>query len=119
VEYTLGGLVVAAALAFVALPLLRPRRTASVGEGEAAPSLAEQRAAVYRELLELELDHRVGKLDAADYQSLADGLRARAALLLSAEDATLRQADEQVEREIAEQRAALRAAGRADERSRS
>jgi hypothetical protein len=118
VEYLLGGLVVLAALAFVALPLLRPRRT-EVGQGEATPTLAQQRAAIYRELLEAELDHRVGKLDEADFRALADGLRARASLLVSEEDAALRAADEQVEREIAEQRAALRASSPADQGSRS
>ena len=117
-EYLLGGLVVLAAIGFVALPLLRPQRS-GVGEGDRAPSLAEQRAAVYRELLDAELDHRVGKLDEADFRTLADGLRARAALLLSEEEAALRQADEAVEREIAEHRAALRDARCADERSRS
>jgi hypothetical protein len=113
-EYLLGAVVVLAALAFVALPLLRPRQVAT--QADEAPSLAEQRAEVYRELLELELDQRVGKLDEADYLAQCEALIARAAALMSAEDASLREVDEQIEREIAAQRSALRAAGAVSER---
>lgn len=107
-EYLLGGIVVLAALAFVALPLLRSQRSVEVTD--AVPTLAEQRAEVYRELLELELDHRIGKLDSADFQAQNEILIARAASLIGAEDEAAQRVDEQIEREIAAQRAALRAA---------
>jgi hypothetical protein len=112
--YLLGAVVVLAALAFVALPLLRPRKVGP--PADVTLSLAEQRAEVYRELLDLELDQRVGKLDEADYRAQSDVLLARAAALMSAEDSALREVDEQIEREIAAQRAALRAAGPVTER---
>ena len=112
-EYLLGGLVVLIALAFVGWPLLRPPRSVPTGEAPVLSS-AEQRAAIYRELLELELDQRLGKLDEADYRALADALLARAAALLSAEDATIESLDEQIEREIAEHRRALHPASAAE-----
>jgi cell division septation protein DedD len=107
--YVLGAVVVLVALAIVVLPLIRPARS-RVADTEAPPSPAEQRAQVYRELLELELDHRVGKIADEDFLAQSDALMARAASLMGAEDAALQHLDEQAEREIAAQRAALRAA---------
>ena len=58
--YLFGALVVLAVLAFVILPLLR--RPALRADSAAGPSTAEQRAEIYRELVELELDRGVGKV---------------------------------------------------------
>jgi cytochrome c-type biogenesis protein CcmI len=107
-EYLLGVLVVVAVLGFVLLPLLRgPRQEAT----PAAPvSPAAQRAAIYRELVELELDQRVGKLTEPDFRELADALLARAAALIAEEDAGTAAAEAEVEREIAAMRRSLRSA---------
>jgi cytochrome c-type biogenesis protein CcmI len=106
VEYVLSGLIVVAVLAFVVLPLLRGRRADP--EAPVALDPAQERAAIYRELLELELDQKVGKIAEADYQEINDALLARAAALISQEDAASISADAEVEREIAEARRALR-----------
>lgn len=105
-EYALGGLVVAAALAFVVLPLVRGTRSQVVTPP--APTPAEARAEIYRELLEADLDHRVGKITDEDYRALSEALLARAASLISVEDAESAAADQQIEREIAAMRATIR-----------
>ena len=105
-EYVLGALVVVAVLAFVVWPLLRGRRADAVSAAVSDP--AQSRAEIYRELLELELDHKVGKIAAADYQDLSDALLARAAALITLEDAESTAADAALESEIAEARKALR-----------
>lgn len=104
--YVLGALVVVLVLAFVVLPLVRRRATVATVATE--PTLAEQRAAIYQELTELELDQRVGKVSDADYLEQSEMLLARAAALIAAEDAEAAILDREIEREIAEARAALR-----------
>ena len=106
--YVLGALVVVAVLAFVVRPLLR-RRPADAADSPTVDT-AQERAGIYRELLELELDQRVGKIAEADYQEQSALLLARAAALISQEDAESVAADVAVEREIAEARVALRRA---------
>ena len=106
-EYLLGMIAVVAALAFVAYPLFR-RSAAATPPTEAPESFAERRAAVYRELLELEFDHRVGKLSQADFRQLADACLARAAALVAAEERTTEALDARIEREVAAMRVAMR-----------
>ena len=104
--YALGAVVVILVLAFVVLPLVRRRVTVSAGPAE--PRLAEQRAEIYQELTELDLDQKVGKISDTDYQEQSEVLLARAAALIAAEDAEAAAIDRQIEREIAEARTALR-----------
>src|SRR5690242_18643192 len=108
-EYALGAVVVLVALAFVGWPLLRPPQ-AVIPTAEPVLSAAEQRAAIYRELVELDLDQRLGKVDDADHRVQTDALLARAAALLAAEDASIESIDDELEREIAAQRRAMRPA---------
>ena len=105
-EYLLGGLVVVAVLAFVVLPLLRRHDSNGVVHPTIDPS--NERAEIYRQLLELELDQKVGKIAEADYREISDAMLARAATLISQEDAESLTADAAVEREIAAAREALR-----------
>src|SRR3712207_3829627 len=105
-EYLLGAAVVVAVLAFVALPLLR-RQTSAADLRRTVDPTAE-RTEIYRELIELELDQKVGKIAEADYWEISNAMLARAATLISQEDADARASDAQLEREIAEARAALR-----------
>ncbi len=114
-EYLVGMLVVAAALAFVAYPLFR-RSAAAIRPFETAESFAERRAAVYRELLELEFDHRVGKLTDADFRQLSDACLERAARLVAAEEQTTEALDARIEREVAAMRAAMRTRAASDQR---
>ena len=103
--YVLGVLVVMAVLTFVVLPLVRRRATPVAVVG--TPTLAEQRAEIYQELTELELDQRVGKISAADYEEQSEALLSSAAALIAAEDAEAADLDRQIEREIAEARREL------------
>lgn len=115
IAYALGAVVVLVVLAYVVLPLLR-RQTPTAVSAETAitPSLAEQRATIYRELTELELDERVGKVAESDFAEQSEALLAQAASLISREDAehVAEESDleAQVEREIADVRATLRQA---------
>ncbi|HYU17460.1 MAG TPA: hypothetical protein VEQ11_02075 [Chloroflexota bacterium] len=108
-----GSIVVIAALGFVCYPLIRWREPGAGGQVDAEDGLAARRRAIYQEMIDLDLDHRVGKLDDADYQQLYQTCLARAAALLAQADAQATQAEERVEREVAAMREALRATGRA------
>jgi hypothetical protein len=106
-EYLAGALVVGLVLLFVGWPLLRQSSGPTATESsEKRPE--EERAEIYRELVELELDHRIGKVTSADFRDLSDSLLERAAALIVAEDAQTHDAEEQVEREIGAMREALR-----------
>jgi hypothetical protein len=109
-ELWLGALVVVVALAFVAYPLVRPRTGPDPGgpEPEHLGGIAAERYEVYREMLDLDFDHRVGKLNDDDYRQLSEACLARAADLLATEDARESEAAERAEREIAAMREALR-----------
>ena len=102
-EYALGALVVLAVLAFVALPIVRRRQPQPVAAPVARP--VETRAAIYQELLELELDQKVGKIAEADYRELSEALLMRAASLISDEEGHPSTEDDEVERAIAQVRA--------------
>jgi hypothetical protein len=117
-EYALGALVVLIALVFVGWPLLRPPAVPVLTD-DAPASPAEQRAEIYRELVELDLDRRLGKVDEADHEAQTTALLARAAELLGEEDATFESLDSEIEREIAEHRRSLHAAGASESEPRS
>ena len=82
-------LIVLAALAlvvaFVSVPLRRPRRAPSGRQLELA-ELEAARDAKYREIRDAELDHRTGKLSDEDYERLDGALRAQAVEILRALD---------------------------------
>jgi hypothetical protein len=108
-EYTVGAIVVVAVLAFVVMPIIRRQPPAAVAAAAAGP--VETRAAIYQELLELELDQKVGKITEADYRELSEVLLLRAASLISEEDDHPTAAGDEVEREVAQARASLRQTG--------
>jgi uncharacterized membrane protein YccC len=105
--YLAGAAVVLAVLAFVGWPLVRRQPVLDVPSA-ATDDPAAQRSRIYRELVELELDHRIGKLTRADFHEQSDALLARAAALIVAEDSQTHDVEEQVEREISAMREALR-----------
>jgi hypothetical protein len=105
-EYVFGALVVLAVLAFVLLPLVR--RAAPRPATPPASSPAVERAEIYRELVELELDRRIGKLDEGDFRAQSDALLERAAALISEDDAAATDAERLVELEIAAMREEIR-----------
>lgn len=116
-EYIVGAVALLAALCFVAYPLFRRSPVAPAQPAE--PSFSVQRADVYRELLELEFDHRVGKLNDADFRQLTDACIARASALVAAEERTTKALNARIEREVAAMRAALRSHAKSGEEVRS
>lgn len=101
----LGAACAVAAAVFVLSPLARP---APVRPGQARPDdLAAQRAAIYRQILDLEFDLRTGKLSEPDFREQSEALLARAAELLAQAEGTDEELDRRLEQEIAAARAAL------------
>ena len=110
----LGIALVAAAAAFVLLPFARASRSELLGvDNEDA---ATDRVGLYRQVLELEFDHQLGKLSTEDYEHLAGQLLAQAGQALRVERGNLGAIDEEIEREIAAARAAFAAARRSTEK---
>jgi hypothetical protein len=68
-------------------------------------ALARRRAAIYREMLELEFDFKTGKLSESDHRELSQSLLARAAVLLEQEQ----RSDDDLERSLGREIAAARA----------
>ena len=62
--------------------VVRPFRVAPEDDADEAGELEAEKLAKYRELRELELDYRTGKLTEADYQQTRAQLRRQAAELL-------------------------------------
>jgi cytochrome c-type biogenesis protein CcmI len=105
----LGIALVAGAAAFVLLPFTRG---AHVERVTYADSPTEERFALYRQLIEMEFDHQLGKLSTDDFEQLSNELLARAGDALKEERGQLGAIDEEIEREIAAARAAFAAARR-------
>ena len=101
----LGLLAALLALAFVLYPILRPGPSAR-GESEAT-DLAERRRAIYQQILDVEFDQQLGKMDDADARGLTDELLRQASALIAQESATSRDVDAEIEREIQDIRRAL------------
>jgi hypothetical protein len=83
----LGGLLAAAAVWFVARPLLRRGDDRIVERPPERIALEEQRDRALGALRELEFDHRTGKVSDEDYRSFVGGLRRDVADALRALDA--------------------------------
>lgn len=102
----LGIALVAAAAAFVLLPFVRGPQ-AEVAASEPGPT---DRFVLYRQVLELEFDHQLGKLSTEDYEQLSGELLAEAGQALREERGSIGELDDEIEREIAAARAAFAAA---------
>jgi cytochrome c-type biogenesis protein CcmI len=102
----LGIVLVAAAAVFVLLPFGRAARVDVVP----SESSASDRLALYRQVLELELDLQLEKLSAEDYSQQSSELLARAGQSLREESGHMSEVDAEIEREIAAARAAFAAA---------
>ena len=85
-------LIVLLVLVLVVALVLSPLRRASSGEGPGRADandraeLEAAREAKYREIRDVELDHRTGKLSEADYRAIDQTLRAEAIEILRALD---------------------------------
>jgi type II secretory pathway pseudopilin PulG len=74
-------ILIVAIVALVAAPLRR-RATAAASGSDRRDELEAAREAKYRELRDLELDYRTGKLSDEDYAALDRALRAEAIVIL-------------------------------------
>ena len=115
----LGILLVAAAAAFALLPFARgPRLEPSIVSDSSDPAV--DRFGIYRQVLEMEFDHELGKLSTEDFEQLSAQLLAQAGAALRDERGHLGAIDDEIEREIAAARAAFaaaRASGRTSKRA--
>ena len=74
-----------AAIAVVAWPLLNSAKAPAAADGELSPELEElasQRDTAYRAIKELEFEHQLGNLSREDYQALRERYRTEAAGIL-------------------------------------
>ena len=94
------------AVGFVLYPLVRPG-VARARAADLTSELEEQRFALYRQILDIELDQRMGKIDLADAEQLSASLLAQAAALLAQQSVTVEAIDRQIEHEIQATRQAL------------
>jgi cytochrome c-type biogenesis protein CcmI len=101
----LGIALVVAAAAFALVPFAT-RQTIE----PAVSSSTADRFQLYRQLLELEFDHDLGKLSDEDYRSLSAELLGQAGESLRQERGTAGELDAEIEHEIAAARAAFAAA---------
>jgi hypothetical protein len=98
---------VAAAAAFVLLPFARGAHAPASSSSDPAPT---DRFFLYRQVLEMEFDHQLGKLSTEDYQHLSNELLAEAGQALRQERGSIVELDAEIEAEIAAARAAFAAA---------
>lgn len=94
------------AVGFVLYPLIRPG-VARARAADPTRELEERRFALYRQILDIELDQRMGKIDPADGQQLSASLLTQAAVLLAQQSMAVEAIDRQIEREIQAARQAL------------
>lgn len=78
-EQVVVGLLAAAAVGWIVKPLLGRRRALRApAEDRRTADLLEEKSGVYRSILDLELDHRMGKVDEEDYNLLRQQSKAEA-----------------------------------------
>jgi len=111
VEYFFIALVIVITLAVIAYPLFTaPRAKSLSAPPRALDDLLAQRTATYDAIRDLDFDFSLGKLSQADYDSLREKYKLRAAQLLQQIDAAGgsdgAQLDEQIEAQVARMRRA-------------
>lgn len=91
------------------LPMLRRSTTKIPVASRGAEKLIEKKATVYRSILDLDLDHKLGKVTDEDHRHMRRQLESEAIEILGKLDQLgLADSEELIEREIAEAREALR-----------
>lgn len=108
IEYFLAGVVMIGIAAWVARPLFTERPLAGIEDDERLSELVEAKQAVYRSILDLEFDLKVGKVSDRDHAVMRTRHEAEAARILKEidrmEDANV---FDTIEVEIAEARKRL------------
>lgn len=111
IEQVLVGLLVAAAAGWIVRPLLgRRRHLAGPPEDRRTADLLEEKQSVYRSILDLELDHEMGKMGEDDYHLLRRQSKSEALGIIRELEGEAAEESEQatLEEEIAAARARLR-----------
>jgi len=118
-EIALIALLVIGILLFIAYPLFSSRREKFAESASALDALIAQRDATYDALRDLDFDFQLGKLSKVDYDTWRDKYKARAAYILQQIDALAgtppdsngKDADAQIEAQVAQLRRAKREIG--------
>ncbi|CAN5780547.1 hypothetical protein BH23ACT12_BH23ACT12_08660 [soil metagenome] len=110
-EQVLVGLLALGALAWIVRPLFGRRRAIKGPEDDRRTAdLLEEKQSVYRSILDLELDHEMGKVGNEDYQQLRQRSKAEALGIIRELEGEAPEENEQatLEEEIRAARARLR-----------
>ena len=108
------GLVVSVLAAWIALPLLAKGTPKTVLDDagpefvEGTATSVEEKHSIYRSILDLELDHNLGKLDQDEYLRMRRESEAEALAVIAATSLEGESVDEILEQEIREARERLR-----------
>jgi hypothetical protein len=94
----------AAALVYVARPLLRGGDAAASEEPVLIDEAAQRKQAALRAIVDVEEEHEIGKLSREEYESLRSAYEAEAAVAMTELDALSGPEDDALEAEIAEMR---------------
>ena len=112
-ELVVMGILSTAALIFVAYPLINPNRhlyfledMLGLGDQKKLNYLYSQRALVYENIKDLEMEHDMGKLSEADFKRLREGLMLEAQAIVKAiDDAKVkREIDDLIEKDVSTHR---------------
>jgi hypothetical protein len=82
IEVLLGAVLLVLVIAFVTVPLRRPREASGGGEDPRVAELEARKEAKYREIRDAELDHAAGKLSDPDFRRQDAALRNEAVEIL-------------------------------------
>ncbi len=111
-EFVVVGLLASALAVWIALPLLRKATMDAVleetGLMEGPGDTVEEKHSIYRSILDLELDHNLGKLEEHEYLRMRRQSEAEALAVIAATSLDGEPADEILEQEIREARERLR-----------
>lgn len=90
--------------AFVLYPIVRRSDAGLAGADTRGDDLLSRRDRIYNELRDIDFDLRVGKVTEEDYRDARERLEVEAARVLQALDERLRVVDDQIERNVKQQR---------------
>ena len=107
IEYLIAGLAFAVLAAWVARPLFAPAPIRATEADERLIELVEEKQAIYRSILDLDLDLEVGKISPEDHLAFRSRYEAEAARILKKIDLLEEENLDTIEAEIAEARKRL------------
>jgi len=107
IEYLIAGIAFAGLAAWVARPLFAAAPIRATETDERLIELVEEKQAIYRSILDLDLDLEVGKISPEDHVSMRSRQEAEAARILKKIDLLEEENLDTIESEIAEARKRL------------